>query len=156
MHKLRLVLIIIIASIVAYFLIRIIIEPSFKVVNSDSLEMETYAIDELEDRERVKSYRNGRFRIESIYPTKNRRTLYFQNNEYWVFWTGVVSLDAGVKFFYTPRYSRILIVDRETKEMVSNKLFLRRITNASIQDGYVYFVYAGWTGYNLGRFKLNE
>ena len=156
MNIVKLIAIFISSLIMIYFIVKAIIEPPFEKLNREYINLIDYAIDEAEDLERRDYYRDGDFRIESVFPTKNRRSVYSLDEKYWVFWTGVVSLDSGAKYFYTPTYSRLIVVNRDTNEILSNKIFFRDVTNAKIIDGYIYFVYSSFANYKLGRYKLND
>lgn len=154
MDKLKLILIIITSLIIAYFIIRMIIEPSFEVLERNSIDLPDYNYEDPSQKGISEEYQKSDFNFKEVYPTDNRFLLYHYDKDYWVIWTGVVDFDDGLKFIYTPRYSKLVIIDRKTKEVVSDKLFLRRVTNAKIVDDYVYFVYASWTGYKVGKFKF--
>lgn len=155
MDKTKWILLIIGSLIASYFIIRVIIEPSFEKLERDSISLPDYNYEDPSQKDISEEYQKSDFKFKDVYPTDNRFLLRYYDDDYWIIWTGVIDLlDDGLKFIYT-RHSRLVIIDRETKEIVSNTLFLRRVTNAKIVNGYVYFVYAGWTGYKLGRFEFS-
>ena len=84
----------------------------------------------------------------------NRYLARYYNSTFWVVSTGVATIDDGTRFFYLPTYSRLLVIDRDSREVVVNKFFFRYVTNATIKDGYIYFVYSFFHTYKLGRFKF--
>ncbi|MTI88901.1 MAG: hypothetical protein FH748_13150 [Balneolaceae bacterium] len=156
MEKLKLVALVVVGLVVVYFLARTIIEPSFEKLDRNAVDIPDYVYSDPSQKGISEAYQNSGIDFREIYPTDNRFLLYYYDDNYWIFWTGVVDLDDGLKFIYTPKYSRLIVTDRNTNEIISSKLFLRDVTNAKIIDGYVYFVYASFANYKLGRYKLNE
>lgn len=156
MDKIKLIVIIIAGLVAAYFIIRMIIEPSYEILERSSISLPDYNYEDPSQKGISEEYQKSDFNFKEVYPTDNRFLLYHYDKDYWIIWTGVVDLDDGLKFIYTPRHSRLVVIDRKTNEVVSDKLFLRRVTNAKIVDGYIYFVYASLTGYKLGRYNLTD
>jgi hypothetical protein len=79
--------------------------------------------------------------FEEIYTSlSNRFIATYYNSKYWVVRTGVTTIDDGLIFFFVPTYSRILVIDRETKKIVVNKLFFKKITNTVIKEKMTTFI----------------
>lgn len=154
MEKFKLILISIIVLIAMYLIVRSIIETPFEKLPRDYFTITDYRYDDPSQVGISEAYQESGIDFREIYDTENRFLLHFYDSDSWIFWTGVQDLDDGLKFLYTPHYSRLVTVDRNTKQIISNSLFLRNVTNSKIHDGYVYFVYSSWTGYKLGRYKL--
>lgn len=156
MEKIKLIGMIVAGLVVVYFIARVVIEPSFEKLDRDAVDIPNYRYDDPTQKGISDAYQNSGLDFREIYTTDNRFLVTYYDDHYWVFWTGVVDLDDGLKFIYTPKYSRLIVVDRETNEIISSKLFLRDVTNAKIIDGYIYFVYASFASYKLGRYYLKD
>lgn len=156
MEKMKFLVLIIVGLVAYYFVVQAIVEPSFEKIDREEFDIPNYRYDDPSQKGITEAYQNSGIDFREIYPTDNRFLVKYYDDDYWSFWTGVVNLDDGLKFIYTPTYSRLIVIDRDTNEIVSNKLFLREVTNAKIIDGYVYFVYASFAKYKIGRYKLNE
>lgn len=63
-------------------------------------------------------------KMNSIYSSLSENYYYPSfTDKYWVVLTGYNTLDDGLWFFLTPTYTRVLVVDRNTQEIVANKPF---------------------------------
>ena len=81
-------------------------------------------------------------KFKDVYSSLSNRFIpTYYNDKYWVVKTGVTTIDDGIKVFFLPTYTRIIVIERQTKEIVINKLFFKQITNAVLKDGYIYFRY---------------
>ena len=136
-------------------------ESDFEKIDKEAIELSKWSYqnsdrDELSEAIQSSGIAN---RIKDIYPSLSERYRYPSFNEkYFIVLTGYNTLDDGLWFFATPTYTRVLIVDRNTEEVVENKLFFKDLTNAKLIDNELYFRYDGPIIWELATnfYKLEE
>ena len=156
MEKIKLIALLIAGLMAVYFVAKAIIESPFEKLDRNAIDITNYEFEDPTQDGVSEEYLLSGIKFREIYPTENNFIIKYYDEEYWVFWTGVQRFEDGLKVFVIPNYSRLIVVDRNTNQILSNKLFFKDATNAKVIDGYVYFVYQSFLKTKLGRYKLND
>jgi len=154
MEKVKLIGLIIAGLVGVYFVAKAIVESPFEKLERNAIDIPDNWYDDPSQKGASEAYQNSDINFRELYPTENNFMVEYYDEEYWVFWTGVQTFEDGFKVFIIPNYSRLIVVDRNTNEILSNKLFFKETTNVKVIDGYVYFVYQSFLKTKLGRYKL--
>ncbi|MEQ8578945.1 MAG: hypothetical protein RIC57_14915 [Balneola sp.] len=73
--------------------------------------------------------------------------------------SGNVTFESGLKYLLLPNYSRLMLIEKETLEILLDLKIDEHISNAKVIDDHIYFWYRTDQGYkvaySLGRVKIN-
>ena len=158
MRKAGIILGVIMVVVFSQRMVKNLFESGFERLDSDYIDLldypTSYKVPHL--KEMHPDIRKDGIDFTEVYTSwSNRFIPKYYNDKFWVVTTGVAAIDDGVQFFYLPTYSRILVIDRDSREVVVNKFFFRYVSNVTIKDGYIYFRYRFFHTYKLGRFKFD-
>lgn len=152
----------VLVSIVVVFLaIKLFWESDFEKLHNDSIDLPkwSYQNSDRDDLSEAIQSSGIASRMKDIYQSLSERYRYPSFNEkYFVVLTGYNTLDDGLWFFATPTYTRVLIIDRSTEEVIVNKLFFKDLTNAKLIGNELYFRYDGSILWDLATnfYRLDE
>jgi len=72
--------------------------------------------------------------------------------------SGNVTFESGLRYLLLPNYSRLMLIEKETLEILLDLKIDEHISNATLIDGYIYFWYRtdkdNRVSYSLGRVKI--
>ena len=136
-------------------------ESDFEKIDKEAIELSKWSYQNPDRKALTETVRSSGIanRMKDIYPSLSERYRYPSFNEkYFVVLTGYNTLDDGIWFFATPTYTRVLVVDRNTEEVVENKIFFKYLTNAKISGDELYFRYDGPLIWELATnfYRLDE
>ncbi len=129
---------------VGYLGLKLFWESDFEKLNTKSIDLPEWSYQNSDQDELSEAIQSSGIasKMKSIYSSLSENYYYPSfTDKYWVVLTRYNTLDDGLWFFATPTYTRVLIIDRSTEEIVSKKLVFKNITNAKIVGGDLYFRY---------------
>jgi len=146
---------------VGFLTLKFFMESDFEKIDKEAIELSKWSYQNPDRKALTETVRSSGIanRMKDIYPSLSERYRYPSFNEkYFVVLTGYNTLDDGIWFFATPTYTRVLIVDRNSEEVVENKIFFKDLTNAKISGDELYFRYDGPLIWELATnfYRLDE
>ena len=131
---------------VGFLALKLLLESDFKKIDKEAIELPKWSYQNSDRNDLSEAIQSSGIanRMKDIYPSLSENYYYPSfNKKYCVVLTRYNTLDDGLWFFATPTYTRVLIIGRNTEEVVENKLFFKNLTNAKLIGNDLYFRYDG-------------
>jgi len=144
---------------VGYLSLKLFWESDFKKIDKNTIDLPKWSNDNSDTDEMYDALSVSKIPITEIYSSLSGRFIFYSfTKDYWIVGTSYNTLDDGIWFFATPTYTRVLIIDRNTEEVIESKLFFKNLTNAKLIGNELYFRYDGPILWELATnfYRLDE